>query len=228
MNAQQEARVNMFYATAQVLEDNNGIWSGTPAMVTLKTEFDANVGSIEAALAIQVKDITGYAKAKAASLEKLVSKTLQVAGAAMAYAEATKNPGLSEEMNISASELRNYRDAVVAQRCQGVHSAATTNLAALAGYGVVAADLTELQADIDAFLALTLSRIDPQAETERYRAQVLASKGRTLDERARALRVGALQAPRGEAPRDPHGHPREEADRQGPRGEAQEGALQDR
>lgn len=157
MNAQQEARVNMFYATAQVLDDNNGTWSGTPAMVTLKAEFDANIGSIEAALAVQVKDITGFAKAKAASLDKLVNKTLQVAGAAMAYAEAKKNPGLAEEMNISASELRNYRDAVVAQRCQGVHAAATTNLAALADYGVVAADLTDLQTDIDAYLALVAS-----------------------------------------------------------------------
>ena len=34
---------------------------------------------------------------------------------------------------------------------------------------------------------LTVSRIDPRAETERYRQQVLASKGRDLDESGRAL-----------------------------------------
>lgn len=157
MNAQQESRVNMYYSTGQVLGENSAIWSGTAAMVTLKTEFDANITSIEAALAVQVKDITGHTKAKAVALDTMINKTLQVAGAAMAYAEATKNPGLAEEMNLSASELRNYRDAVVAQRCQGVHVSATTNLAALAGYGVAAADLTELQANIDAYLALVAS-----------------------------------------------------------------------
>ena len=154
MNAQQEARVGMFYSTTQVLDNNNALWSGTPAMGTLKTEFEANISSIESALTVQVKDITGHTKAKSASLEKMISKTLQVAGAAMAYAEATKNPGLAEETNIVASELRNYRDAIVAQRCRGVHTAASGNLAELAGYGIVAADLAELQADIDAYLAL--------------------------------------------------------------------------
>lgn len=42
---------------------------------------------------------------------------------------------------------------------------------------------------------LTLSRIDPQVETERYRAQVLASKGATLDAAGRALLEEDLRSP---------------------------------
>jgi arsenite-transporting ATPase len=42
---------------------------------------------------------------------------------------------------------------------------------------------------------LTVSRIDPQAETERYRQQVLASKGASLDARGRALLEEDLRSP---------------------------------
>lgn len=43
--------------------------------------------------------------------------------------------------------------------------------------------------------ALTVSRIDPQAETERYRQQVLASKGSALDAAGRALLEEDLRSP---------------------------------
>lgn len=42
---------------------------------------------------------------------------------------------------------------------------------------------------------LEVSRIDPRAETERYRAQVLASKGAALDEQGRALLEEDLRSP---------------------------------
>lgn len=42
---------------------------------------------------------------------------------------------------------------------------------------------------------LTVSRIDPEVETERYRAQVLASKGASLDEAGRALLEEDLRSP---------------------------------
>ena len=42
---------------------------------------------------------------------------------------------------------------------------------------------------------LTVSRIDPRAETERYRAQVLATKGKSLDAKGRALLEEDLRSP---------------------------------
>jgi arsenite/tail-anchored protein-transporting ATPase len=56
-----------------------------------------------------------------------------------------------------------------------------------------AAHLTEtLAGDLE---HLTVSRIDPQAETERYRQQVLASKGAGLDAQGRALLEEDLRSP---------------------------------
>jgi len=43
--------------------------------------------------------------------------------------------------------------------------------------------------------ALTVSRIDPQAETARYRDQVMAAKGRALDDAGRALLAEDLRSP---------------------------------
>jgi arsenite-transporting ATPase len=49
---------------------------------------------------------------------------------------------------------------------------------------------------LDGSLArLEVSRIDPHAETERYRAQVLATKGKSLDAQGRALLEEDLRSP---------------------------------
>ena len=146
--------MNMYYSTNNVLTEHAALWAGVPAMVTVVTEFRGNITAIEDTMEAQVRDITGHAKDKALALELMVARTVRVCGMAMAYGEATGNQGLAEEMNVVASELRGYRDAIVAQRCQGLHATATANLAALAGYGVVAADLTDLQAAIDAYMVL--------------------------------------------------------------------------
>jgi len=154
MNKQQEARLNSFYATQSVLHDNATTWNGIPAIVAVVTEYDNNISTIEDAVEVQVKDLKGHTQAKADALETMITKTLQVAGATMAWAEANKNAGLAEEMNIVPSELRNYRDAIVAQRCQGVYAAANTNIAALSNFGILPADLVDLQAKITTYVSL--------------------------------------------------------------------------
>ncbi|MFL9603579.1 ArsA-related P-loop ATPase, partial [Aeromonas dhakensis] len=47
----------------------------------------------------------------------------------------------------------------------------------------------------EASQTLTISRIDPEAETTRYREQVLASKGAGLDAAGRALLEEDLRSP---------------------------------
>jgi len=146
--------MSMAYAVIKVLDNNTVIWNGVPAMVQAHTEFKANLTALELAVSRQVADITGHTKDKAAAEEKMIAKTLSVAGAVMALATVNGDNGLAEAMNLSPSELRRYRDSVVAQRCMGVHDAATTNAAALVAYGVAAADITDLKARIDAYVAL--------------------------------------------------------------------------
>ena len=153
MNQFQENRLSMFYAVQGTLLENNAIWSGTPAIVTASGDLDGNIKSLEDALEVQVRDIRGHSKDKSNAEETMIAQTLDVAGKVMAFATATNNEALAEAMNIFPSELRRYRDSIVAQRCQDVHDSANTVLASLVGYGVDAAKLTALQAAITAYLA---------------------------------------------------------------------------
>lgn len=175
MNQVQENRLSMAYAAAQVLDQNTLIWNGVPAMVDAHTEFKANLTALEEAVAKQVADIKGHAKDKAAAEEMMITKTLAMAGSVMAFATVNNDNGLAESMDISRSELNRYRDSVVAQRCQTVHDAADANIAALAAYGVLPADVTALQALIDTYIALI-----PQP-----RNMITARKGATAE-------IGAL------------------------------------
>lgn len=153
MNKRQENRLSMFYVVKRTLEENNAIWSGTPAIVTAKAEYDGNVKALEEALEVQLRDIRGHAVDKRNAEEAMIAETLDVSGKVMAYATANGDEALAEAMNIVPSELRRYRDSLVAQRCQDVHDSANGVLASLADYGVDAAKLTVFQALINAYLA---------------------------------------------------------------------------
>jgi hypothetical protein len=154
MNQYQENRLSMFFSTQQVLADNNALWAGIPAMVNLTAEFDGNISTIRGLVERQVIDITGHTKDKAAAEDAMITSTLRIAGAAMAYAEDQDDQGLAEAMNIVPSELKRYRDSVVAERCQSVVTTVTPIIASLAPYGVMPADVTALQTAIDKYLDL--------------------------------------------------------------------------
>lgn len=154
MTDSQENRMSMFLSTQLVMQENNAKWNTIPALVAVNADFDANIAALKAAMVTQVKDLKGHTKDKRNAEDKMITLTLKMSGAVMAWAEVQGNQGLAEEMNLMQSELRSYRDAVVAERCTGVHDLALANLAALAGYGVVAADTTALKSAIDAYVAL--------------------------------------------------------------------------
>lgn len=154
MKRYEEDRLTMFYAAQEVLANNSLVWNTTPGMVAAKAELDARVSELEAMVELQLKDIEGHTRDKANAETAMNEKTLEVAGCVMAYAMAVGDEGLAQEMDIAPTELNELRDSEVAQRCQGVHTAATAHAAAIVDYGVSAADLTELQSLIDAYLAV--------------------------------------------------------------------------
>jgi hypothetical protein len=148
MNDYQENRMSMFLATQLVMQENESKWNVIPALVQASADFDANIAALKAAMVTQVKDLRGYTTDKRNAERTMIAWTLKVSGRVMAWAEVNGNQGLAEEMNVVQSELSQYRDAVVAERCQGVHDLALANLASLADYGLTAADTTALQSAI--------------------------------------------------------------------------------
>ncbi len=146
--------MSMFLSTQLVLQENQGKWSGIPAFVQANADFDAGITALRAATTTQIKDLRGYTVDKQNSQERMWSLTMKVSGGVMAWAEVEGNQGLAQEMNVVQSEFAIYRDAVLAERCTGVHDVALANLANLVDYGVTAADTTALKAAIDAYIAL--------------------------------------------------------------------------
>jgi len=154
MTDHQENRMSMFLSTQKVMQENQAKWAAIPALVQANADFDAGLSALKAAVNTQVKDLRGHTQDKRKAEDTMIALTLKVSGAVMAWAEVDNNLGLAEEMNVVVSELRNYRDAVVAERCRSVHDQALTNLAALADYGLVAADTTALLAAIEEYEAV--------------------------------------------------------------------------
>jgi len=181
MNQFQENRLSMFYAVQRVMLENNAIWSGTAAIVTTAGDLDARITSLEEDLQTQVRDITGHSKDKTEAEDAMIAQTLDVAGKVMAYATAQGDQALAEAMDITPTELRRYRDSVVAQRCQDVHDSANAVLASLAGYGVDAAKLTALQVAIDAYLSMNPAPRVAITERKNATTEIELLVGETLD-----------------------------------------------
>lgn len=160
MTDHQENRLSMFLSTQKVMQENQAKWAGVPALVQVNADFDAGLLALKGALNTQVKELRGHTQDKHKAESAMIMLTLKVSGGVMAYAEVEDNQGLAEEMNVVTSELRNYRDAVVAERCRVVHAQALEHLAALPDYGVTAADTTALLTAIEEYeRVLALPRV---------------------------------------------------------------------
>ncbi|MGL5290908.1 MAG: arsenical pump-driving ATPase, partial [Plesiomonas sp.] len=134
------------------------------------------------------------------SLRQLLSDTFSVQEKTMEPLACEPRPNLSELVDALAAD---HHGLIMLMGKGGVGK---TTLAA-----AIAVELAQRGLDVHlttsdpaAHLAQTLegelptlevSRIDPHAETERYRAQVLASKGASLDDEGRALLEEDLRSP---------------------------------
>ncbi|MEO8068987.1 MAG: hypothetical protein ABI599_14925 [Flavobacteriales bacterium] len=149
-----EDRFTMFYSASTACDNHNAVWAALVPFANAVTAFQAKITEIEQEIETQGLDLDGYAINKGKRKEQMVRKTLTTANQVFAFAEDTDATVLREKMDVSYSDLIAPRDAVVAQKCQGIHDEANAVIALLAPYGVVAADLTALQTLIDAYEAV--------------------------------------------------------------------------
>ncbi len=149
-----EDRFTMFYAVNAACDNHTAVWTPHVPFASAVTAFKAKITELEAEVETQGLELDGYAMDKGARKEAMVQLGLAVANKVFAYAEDNGLTVLREKMDVSYSDLIAPRDAVVAQKCQGIHDEANAVLAALMPYGIVAADLTALQTAIDKYEAV--------------------------------------------------------------------------
>ncbi len=154
MTTKQQNKLAMYLAVKSLLDANNSIWQSLLAFADGYTDFSGHVTQIQTLELSQVTDSTGIAQDKKASKAAMATAAQQISAAVHAYAVKTKNNTLANETHFAVSDLTGERDADAIKDCQNVHDLANTNLASLAAYGITAAKLTALQANIDGFKAI--------------------------------------------------------------------------
>jgi hypothetical protein len=152
MTNNQENRLSSYRASEKVMDDNNAIWNGIPAIVTTKTAFSAKIVAIQAASQQQDSVITGISTDKQFLKTALVDITTPVASGVIAFASQTNNNELLEQVNFTRNDLLRTRDDLIGQRCQNIRDRANDNLVALAAYGITAPVLAVLQTAINNYV----------------------------------------------------------------------------
>jgi hypothetical protein len=147
----QENKLSMALVVKTVMDDNNALWNGIPAMVTAKGNLDAKIADVQFIRAIQEAGISGITIDKRDLKLEAVNKALPVIGGLKAFAIANSNNELLERINYSRTELFRVRDTVSADRMKIVRDEGNNNLAALADYNVTSAMVADLSGSIAAF-----------------------------------------------------------------------------
>lgn len=153
MKKNEENRMSMFYAVAQVCEKHSAVYSGLVPFVNAYGEFRTNLGALEGAVKRQELSLVGVALDKRTKRARMLSRAQAVADSVFAYAEDQGDVVLRAKVSYTPSSLGKGRDAVVGQRCQGIHAEATAVVTELGAYGVTSDDLEDLQKAIDDYVA---------------------------------------------------------------------------
>ncbi len=151
MTDNQENKLSMGLAVQTVVNNNNSIWSGLPAFVTAFGDYETVIQEIQNNRVVQEADTSGVTLDKHSAEAALIEKTLAVSSGTYAYATAVNNNTLRKKIAFSPSSLSRSRDTVLRDICQLVHSEVNAVIANLADYGILPADLTDLQNKIDAY-----------------------------------------------------------------------------
>lgn len=125
-------------------------------MTAFSTAFNSFKSKVAAIIAtVQQEDLVtkGVTIDKSEAKKTLCQLAADIAAPIFAFASSTNDNKLKEEVDFSYSDLFKSKDDQLAPRCQNIHDAGTTNLAALAPYGITAATLTTFQTTIDNYQA---------------------------------------------------------------------------
>jgi hypothetical protein len=144
MNQKQDNIRTMFDTTAAFLDDNNSVWSATPAFANAVTRVKIVVQDLDSAGDQQQTPTTGVTEDKAQARSNLEEKTLEIADQLSALAAANSDILLASKVEMTKSSLDQASDNDLEQVAERVFNLANDHAAALTDYGVTAADISDL------------------------------------------------------------------------------------
>ena len=164
MTQDQDNITTMFQTTVQFLDAHNAVWSGTPAFADAVTRAKAGIAEIDAAADEQETPTTGITQDKGSVRDDLEEKLLELADQLSALATKTGDATMGAQVEMSKSSLDKMDDRTLEQTAERVGALATANIAALAAYGVVAADVTALDTARTTFAGMKTAPRDATSE----------------------------------------------------------------
>lgn len=152
MNARQVAKLLMYQATEKHCDKHADIFAITPAFQTAFNNFKAKIAEINRISQHQEAIWENITANKCNARQTLCQTTSEVAGLIFAFASATSNNALKQEVNYSFTALFKTKDEQLAPRCQEIYDKGIANLSELGNYGITAQTLDNLQTAINNYL----------------------------------------------------------------------------
>ena len=144
MDASKFSKLAMFNSVAALLSDSTAIIATIPALPAALTEFQAQVNAISALAGTQSLPVAGAVADKDTALQAMAEAALAVANGVKVYASQHKLGDLRAKVDVAPSDFELGRAQDRVTTAQQVHDAAAGIVAALADFGVTAADVTDL------------------------------------------------------------------------------------
>lgn len=151
MNKSENNRYSMCRAVDSLLKEYSSVVQAIPALDEAGKEFAASIATIEE------KDTLYTSVSKGASLQKqtikknLIAVAIRCAGVLFVYGNATGNKGISENANVTESDLRNYRETKLLQVSKKIFMYVSENQGALTKYGITPESVTEFNNVLNAY-----------------------------------------------------------------------------
>ena len=141
----QENKISMYLGVRIIFNSFTGVFESVVEFKDSVGLFNTSLDDILAVQAIQELDRTGITISKSNLADNLIASSIKVRNAVSAHGSLNNNPELVKNVSFTDSELKHSRDVELYQRSGIIHDTAATIIARLEPFGVIAADLAELQ-----------------------------------------------------------------------------------
>lgn len=151
MNRDQLNNTGMFNTVSSYMARNNSIWGSIPATTATVLELNTSIGQIGDKLRKQQAPTSGATGDKNEVRGDFEDQILIIADQLSSLAAKNNDQTLGAKVDWNISSLDKLSDDELEATGQTVSALGTAHLAALADYGLVAADLTALDALVTKF-----------------------------------------------------------------------------
>jgi hypothetical protein len=148
-------RVNMINTTIGFCDANAGVTVSLTAFVTALTTVKGKVVLVNGLNQIAKGSTKGVTEDTNLLRKVMQDIALKCGSGTTAFANTTNNNTLKALVDFSERDLNREKKEDIDDVCQGIHDATEANIASLAGFGIVAADVTDLQTAIDLYRIAT-------------------------------------------------------------------------